>query len=119
MAHKTTEIYVHASRESNLAHGLSMGLSGDALSMFAYAANEVKLSLKVDVMTGEAEIVAVDGRSLVDPYPVFDTLERLYDSGHYTKKQDGRWILFDKGGEGVASGETFRGLCVNIVLAGL
>lgn len=52
-------------------------------------------------------------------FPVFDTLERLYDSGHYVKKQDGMWHLFNKDGEGIACGQTFRALCVNVVLEGL
>ena len=52
-------------------------------------------------------------------FPVFDTLERLWKEGYETKEQDGRWWLFDKAGEGIASGNSFRGLCVNIVLAGL
>lgn len=55
----------------------------------------------------------------VDPYPVFDILERLYDSGCSTKKQEGLWWLFDKDGNQMEAGRTFRGLCVNIVLAGL
>lgn len=116
---KTVEVYVHGSRESNLNKGLEIGLTGEALSLFSHATDEVKLTLEVDMDTGLAKTVAVDGVPLPDPYPVFDILERLYESGHYTKKQDGRWYLFDKGGDGIASGETFRGLCVNIVLAGL
>lgn len=52
-------------------------------------------------------------------YPVFDILERLYASGYYHSQQDGRWWLWEKGGNGVCSGETFRDLCVNIVLMGL
>ena len=53
------------------------------------------------------------------PYPVFDILERLYRDGYYHNEQDGRWWLFDKNGDGVITGQTFRGLCVNIVLMGL
>jgi hypothetical protein len=114
---KTVEVYVHGSRESNLNKGREIGLSGEALLMFAYATEEIKLTLEVNTDTGMAKTVAVDGVKPIDAYPIFDILERLYDSGHYTTKQDGRWILFDKGGEGVMSGETFRGLCVNIILA--
>lgn len=55
----------------------------------------------------------------VDLYPVFDILERLYREGYYTSEQDGQWWLWRKDGEGIACGRTFRGLCVNIVLAGL
>jgi hypothetical protein len=52
-------------------------------------------------------------------YPIFDILPRLWKEGYKTIEQDGRWWLFDKGGEGVISGETFKDLCVNIILAGL
>ena len=54
-----------------------------------------------------------------DVYPVFDTLQRLWCDGYVTKEQDGEWWLFRKDGEGIVSGGDFRGLCVNIVLAGL
>lgn len=54
-----------------------------------------------------------------DPYPVFDILERLYAKGYYHSQQDGQWWLWAKGGDGICSGQTFRDLCVNIVLMGL
>lgn len=54
-----------------------------------------------------------------DIYPVFDILPRLWASGHVTKEQDGEWWLFRDDGEGLISGKDFRGLCVNIVLAGI
>lgn len=66
---------------------------------------------------GDQELVQLfESESL---FPVFDTLERLFRDGHYIKEQDGRWHLFAKDGEGVASGESVRKLCVNIVLAGI
>jgi hypothetical protein len=52
-------------------------------------------------------------------YPVFDSLQRLWASGHVTTEQNGQWWLFDEAGEGKSYGRTFRELCVNIVLAGL
>lgn len=56
---------------------------------------------------------------LADLFPIFDILPRLWALDFITVEQDGRWWLFDKTGDGVISGETFRDLCVNIVLAGL
>jgi hypothetical protein len=50
---------------------------------------------------------------------VLDTIERLMDAGYYFGKQDGKRWLWNADGEGVAYGETFRELCVNIVLMGL
>lgn len=55
---------------------------------------------------------------LPDLFPVFDTLPRLWALGFKTVEQDGRWWLFAPDGDGVISGETFRDLCVNIVLGG-
>jgi len=51
--------------------------------------------------------------------PIFDVLPRLWSDGYRTCEQDGNWHLFRKDGEGIATGKTFRDLCVNIVLAGL
>ena len=50
--------------------------------------------------------------------PIFDILPRLLLAGHKLREQDGEWHLFRADGEGLAAGRTFRGLCVNIVLAG-
>ena len=54
-----------------------------------------------------------------DLFPVFDIIDRLWESGNYIKRQDGSLWLFDAKGEGVLCSGTFRGLCVNIILAGL
>ena len=51
--------------------------------------------------------------------PILDILPRLWATGHRVAEQDGEWVLFDKTGEGLAVGATFRALCVNIILAGL
>jgi hypothetical protein len=45
-------------------HGDDIGLYGEALRMFSFAACEVRLTLEVDSGTGEAKIVAVDGREI-------------------------------------------------------
>lgn len=52
-------------------------------------------------------------------YPIFDILPRLWASGFKTVEQDGEWHLFEKGGDGLMTGKTFRELCVNIVLGGM
>lgn len=54
-----------------------------------------------------------------DAYPIFDVLPRLWAEGYKTKEQDGEWWLFRADGEGVCGGSDFRGLCVNIILAGI
>ena len=51
--------------------------------------------------------------------PILGVLPRLWATGHKTVEQDGLWHLFDKDGEGIATGTTFRGLCVNILLMGI
>lgn len=55
----------------------------------------------------------------INMYPIFDILPRLWESGHKTVYQDGKWHLFAKSGDGLVCGNTFRELCVNIVLSGL
>lgn len=54
-----------------------------------------------------------------DLLPILDVLPRLWDAGFKTWKTAGRWVLVSKDGVPVCSGETFRALCVNVVLAGL
>lgn len=57
-------VYLHASRESMWEKGEELGLSGEALKMFSFACTEVRVDLSVDEGTGEARIVAVDGRAV-------------------------------------------------------
>jgi hypothetical protein len=54
--------FLHSSKESMLELGKEIGLTGAALDNFRYALYEVALNLCVDASTGEAEIVAVDGK---------------------------------------------------------
>ncbi len=61
---KRVVVYVHGSRDSMYEQGEELGLIGEALRMFSFAASELKLDLEVNEVTGEAEIVAVDGRAL-------------------------------------------------------
>lgn len=56
-------IYLHASKESNIDLGESLGLKGKALEMFAYACYEVKVEMEVDP-DGNARIIAVNDRPL-------------------------------------------------------
>ena len=55
-------IYLGSSKESNTEIGAELGLTGEALDQFAYAAYEVKLTLDVDMNTGLATITHVDDR---------------------------------------------------------
>lgn len=59
-----TDIFVHTSKESNFELGERLGLTGEALENFKYACYEVKLSVLVDMETGDTEIVAVDDEAL-------------------------------------------------------
>jgi hypothetical protein len=56
-----------------------------------------------------------------DMYPVFDTLDRLYREGYAINKlsSEDTFYLVDSSGEIAMTGNTFRDLCVNIVLEGL
>jgi hypothetical protein len=55
---------------------------------------------------------------MTDPYPIFDTLDRLYREG-YEMKWQLKFYLINPAGGIVASGASFRDLCTNIVLRGL
>lgn len=58
------DIYVHSSRDSMWNKGEQLGLTGEALKLFSFVGCEVKLTIEVDETTGDAVIVAVDGRNL-------------------------------------------------------
>jgi len=57
-----TKVYVHGSKESMREHGREIGLTGEALNMFAYTGYEIELTVDVNEQTGESTIIAVDGR---------------------------------------------------------
>lgn len=59
-----TDIYVHSSRDSMWNKGEQLGLAGEALKLFSFVGCEVKLTIEVDETTGDAVIVAVDGKKL-------------------------------------------------------
>lgn len=44
--------------------GEKHGITGEALEYFKFAGCEVKLTMDVNTLTGEAKIVAVDGKEL-------------------------------------------------------
>ena len=60
----TTDIFVHTSKEYMWDKGMEIGLSQDQLNIFMYVGYEVRLTIEVDENTGDAVIVAVDGRKL-------------------------------------------------------
>lgn len=47
--------------------------------------------------------------------PSLDLLQTRLERGEYLEHQDGRWHLFDKDGEGVASGASLRGLLIELI----
>ena len=54
--------YASASRESMYAIGeTKLGLSGESLDYFSFALTEIKVELEVNLSTGAAEVVAVNG----------------------------------------------------------
>lgn len=58
-------LYAHGSKENVWEAGEKLGLTGDALSMFSHAIDEVKLTLTVHKNTGIATITHVDGRAVM------------------------------------------------------
>jgi hypothetical protein len=57
-------LYTHSSKESNWDKGKEIGLEDEALKNFMYAGYEHAMEYEVDMATGNAELVAVDGRKL-------------------------------------------------------
>jgi len=60
----TVITYLHSSKESMYDVGQQAGLSEEALKKFIYALYEVKFTLDVNAKTGDATIMAVDGKEL-------------------------------------------------------
>jgi len=44
--------------------GQQLGLTGEALKLFSFVACEIELTIDVDEKTGDAVIVAVDGKQV-------------------------------------------------------
>ena len=74
-----TNLYLHASKESNYEKGQELGLLGEPLELFTYACYEVKVTVEVNAATGAATIVAVDDKPLV-VHPTDCMM--LYDLNH-------------------------------------
>lgn len=62
-------IYFNSSKEENYNTGVECGLTGKALDMFMYALYEVKFECVLNMDTGEAIILKVNGRELANPPP--------------------------------------------------
>ena len=58
------DCYVHTDKLQMLELGEKHGITGEALEYFKFAGCEVKLTMDVNTLTGEAKIVAVDGKEL-------------------------------------------------------
>ena len=59
-----TTVYLHSDKETMHEMGVKLGLEGEALNHFRYAGYEVALGMDVDTATGNAVIVAVDGKKV-------------------------------------------------------
>lgn len=59
-----TKMFLHSDKDTNRDMGEKLGLSDEALGRFIYACYEVEVDLEVNEQTGEARIVAVDGRAV-------------------------------------------------------
>lgn len=73
----------------------------------------------VSLAEGEIEGNLITLVNVEEMLSILDFLPRLWKEGHKTVEQDGRWWLFDSNGESIISGDTFRQLCVNILLTSL
>jgi phosphoribosyl-AMP cyclohydrolase len=62
--HVHVDVYVSGSKEELWTVGESVGLTGDALSMFRHAADEIKITFKVEKETGLVTIVEVNGKKV-------------------------------------------------------
>ena len=71
------------------------------------------------VDTAPKEIALYSYTELVDALYRYvlssDLLQERLDKGDYLKKQDGQWWLFDKDGEGIASGKNIRDLALSLI----
>ena len=47
--------------------------------------------------------------------PSLDLLEAHLEKGAYIAKQEDKWYLFTKGGDGIVSGETIRNMLMNLI----
>jgi len=69
------------------------------------------------------ERVSLSARGAVcdsgEMYPVFDRLDSLLSDGYTIAKRDTGWCLYGPQNVLACHGLSFRGLCANIVLAGL
>ena len=58
------KMYRHGDKDSNWAQSEELGLSGEAARNFSYALLEVEFDVVVNFLTGDVEIIKVDGRTL-------------------------------------------------------
>jgi hypothetical protein len=101
-----------AEREAR-ARAIEFEHGGGYIFPQAYVARQ-KVAEKANAV--QAQVNAAEPYGM---FAIFDVLERLYRAGYRTQEQGEKWWLFDAHGEGVVHGESFRQLCVNIILAEL
>lgn len=64
--YKKIKYYMHSNKDSNYELASDYGLSGIAKENFMHAMYEVEFDLKLDMTTGEVEIIGVDGMKVVN-----------------------------------------------------
>lgn len=58
-----TDIYVHRDKDANWELAEKLGMSPDAARNFSYTCLEIKVTLDVDLQTGDSVIVAVNDKA--------------------------------------------------------
>jgi len=64
MNSKTIALYLHANKEMNWDVGKKAGLTGDALRTFLFAGDEHEIIYVVNMTTGAATAISIDGRKI-------------------------------------------------------
>lgn len=57
-----TDIYVHRDKDANWELAEKLGMSEDASRNFSYTCLELKVTIEVDLETGNSEIIAVNDK---------------------------------------------------------
>lgn len=58
------DVYVHKDDETMYETGIEIGLEDEALEKFCYALYELRMTLEVNLKTGDTRLHAVDGQEV-------------------------------------------------------
>jgi hypothetical protein len=61
-----TKMWLHGSKEDSFDVGRKLGLSEKALKVFVNALYEIEFEVEVELLSGESQIVAVNGKKLME-----------------------------------------------------